>query len=241
MKVLSRDAPGLETTCARSRPSAASASGACSSSASTRASPKPPERRPLPAGSRREPARRRLRPLGHDRLLAGRPLRRAPAGLGARSSGRRWSASTSSGIGDPDSYRLRETSPLSVALEALRDSVGARRRGRRARRCEDRLARRVLDPAPEVLDTMRRAARARASRVGLVSNCTEDVAIVWADTPFAPLFDYAVFSATAGCAKPRARDLPRSSADGLGVDAVGVPLRRRRRERRAAGAARRRG
>jgi putative hydrolase of the HAD superfamily len=47
----------------------------------------------------------------------------------------------------------------------------------------------------------------RSSRVatGLVSNCTEEVALVWDESPFAGLFDAVVFSATAGCAKPDRR------------------------------------
>jgi putative hydrolase of the HAD superfamily len=120
-------------------------------------------------------------------------------------------------FGDPDSYRVRETSPLSVVLEALRDSVGAV--GEVAALAETRvaLARRALDPAPEVLDTMR-ALRERGLLVGLVSNCTEDVAVVWPDTPFAPLVDYAVFSATAGCIKPDP-EIYALVCEGLGVDA----------------------
>jgi putative hydrolase of the HAD superfamily len=50
-----------------------------------------------------------------------------------------------------------------------------------------------------------------------VSNCTEDVAIVWPETVLAPLFDSAVFSATAGCLKPDARIYRRISSE-LGVE-----------------------
>jgi len=118
---------------------------------------------------------------------------------------------------DRDAYRLRETSPLSVALEALRDSVGATieievlAEGRLA------LTRRALRPSDETLDTLRELRR-RGLRVGLVSNCTEDVALVWPETAFAPLVDHAVFSATAGCMKPDAR-IYALACEGLGVDA----------------------
>lgn len=119
--------------------------------------------------------------------------------------------------GDPDSYRLRETSPLAVALEALRDSVGGN--GDVAALADARvaLARRALSPAPEVLDTMQEL-RDRRLRIGLISNCTEDVAMVWPESPFAPLVDYAVFSASAGCMKPDPR-IYALVCDGLGVDA----------------------
>ena len=44
--------------------------------------------------------------------------------------------------------------------------------------------------------------RARGLLVGLVSNCTEEVAELWPETAFARFFDAALFSATAGLAKP---------------------------------------
>ena len=120
--------------------------------------------------------------------------------------------------GDPDAYRLRETSRLAVALEALRDSVGGN--GDVAALADARvaLARRALSPAPEVLDTLREL-RDRGFLVGLISNCTEDVAIVWPESPFAPLVDYAVFSATAGCMKPDPQ-IYALVCEGLGVDAA---------------------
>jgi len=54
---------------------------------------------------------------------------------------------------------------------------------------------------PETLTELRR----RGVRIGLLSNCTEDVALAWPETPFAGHFDVEVFSATAGCAKPEPR------------------------------------
>jgi len=120
--------------------------------------------------------------------------------------------------GDPDAYRLRETSSLAVALEALRDSVGATGEIGALADARVALARRALDPAPEVLDTMREL-RERGLSVGVISNCTEDVALVWPESPFAPLVDYAVFSATAGCMKPDAR-IYELVCEGLGTDAA---------------------
>ena len=65
----------------------------------------------------------------------------------------------------------------------------------------------------EALDELRR----RRVRLGLVSNCTEDVAIVWPETELAPRFDVAVFSATAGVLKPDRRIYERAYT-GLGVE-----------------------
>src|SRR5262249_54988267 len=61
--------------------------------------------------------------------------------------------------------------------------------------------RNVLVPDAGVVDTLTELRR-RAVSTGLVSNSTEDVALVWNETPFAGLFDAAVFSATAGFMKP---------------------------------------
>jgi putative hydrolase of the HAD superfamily len=78
------------------------------------------------------------------------------------------------------------------------------------------LTRRALVPRPGLLETLAEL-RARGLRVGLVSNCTEEVAEVWPETTFARLFDGAVFSATAGLAKP-APAIYRLAAEGLGVE-----------------------
>jgi putative hydrolase of the HAD superfamily len=59
--------------------------------------------------------------------------------------------------------------------------------------------------------------RARGLRVGLISNCTEEVAEVWPETEFARLFDVAVFSATAGLAKPDSAIYELAAAE-LGVE-----------------------
>ena len=50
-----------------------------------------------------------------------------------------------------------------------------------------------------------------------MSNCTEDVALVWPDTSFARFFDTAIFSATAGRAKPEP-EIYELAAAGLGVE-----------------------
>jgi putative hydrolase of the HAD superfamily len=78
------------------------------------------------------------------------------------------------------------------------------------------LTRRALVPRAGLLETLADL-RARGLRVGLISNCTEEVADVWPETSFAPPFDAAVFSATAGLAKP---DLAiyRLAATELGVE-----------------------
>jgi putative hydrolase of the HAD superfamily len=78
------------------------------------------------------------------------------------------------------------------------------------------LTRRALTPRTGLLETLAEL-RARGLRVGLISNCTEEVADVWPQTSFARLFDAAVFSATAGLAKPEAA-IYRLAAIRLGVE-----------------------
>jgi putative hydrolase of the HAD superfamily len=77
------------------------------------------------------------------------------------------------------------------------------------------LTRKALVPRDGLLDTLAEL-RDRSVKVGLVSNCTEDVALVWPDTSFARFFDTAIFSATARRAKPDP-EIYELAAAGLGV------------------------
>lgn len=52
--------------------------------------------------------------------------------------------------------------------------------------------------AVEVLSELKE----RGYRIGLVSDCTPDAPMIWPETPFAPLFDAAVFSCVVGLKKP---------------------------------------
>jgi putative hydrolase of the HAD superfamily len=100
-----------------------------------------------------------------------------------------------------DLYRLRETGPIAPAIEALQKALGSSADVAEmiARRSE--LTREALVPVDGSLETLREL-RERGVRTGLISNCTEEVALVWDETPFAGLLDVAIFSATAGCMKP---------------------------------------
>ena len=75
----------------------------------------------------------------------------------------------------------------------------------------------ALSPRPGTVETIS-ALRESGYRVGLISNCTEEVSRLWGSTPFAPLVDEAVLSFDAGLAKPDPRiyDL---AISGLGVRA----------------------
>jgi putative hydrolase of the HAD superfamily len=62
--------------------------------------------------------------------------------------------------------------------------------------------RRNLLPKEGALDLLRRL-RDAGFKLGLLSNCTPEVPVVWQDMPFYRLFDDAVFSCDVGMAKPQ--------------------------------------
>ena len=59
----------------------------------------------------------------------------------------------------------------------------------------------ALAPLPGALEALE-AVRARGYRTGLISDCSEETPLHWERTPFAPLFEVAVFSCEVGMLKP---------------------------------------
>ncbi len=59
--------------------------------------------------------------------------------------------------------------------------------------------------------------RATGHKTALISDCSGEVPQLWKDTPFAPLFDVAVFSCVAGVKKPDPR-IYRIATEGLAVE-----------------------
>lgn len=64
--------------------------------------------------------------------------------------------------------------------------------------------RRTLIPRSGALETLR-ALRDRGLRLGLISECTDEVPRLWKQTAFAALFDATVFSCSVGLTKPDLR------------------------------------
>ena len=101
-------------------------------------------------------------------------------------------------------YRLRETGPIAGAIAALHERLGA------DTDVEELLARRTdvtraaLVPVPGALLTLAELRR-RGTATALVSNCTEEVPLVWEESRFAGLLDVTIFSARAGYVKPDRR------------------------------------
>ena len=109
--------------------------------------------------------------------------------------------------------RLRETRPfadvlaqLDVTPEAADEVVSLRRD----------VTREGLVPVDGVVETIT-ALRGRGLKIGLITVCSEDVPVLWQETPFHGLFDAEVFSATCGLRKPDPR-IYRLALDRLGVE-----------------------
>ncbi len=80
-------------------------------------------------------------------------------------------------------------------------------------RCE--YVREALSPRPGTVETLS-TLKDSGYRVGLISNCGEEVSRLWRSTPFAPLVDTAVLSFDVGIAKPDPR-IYELATTGLGV------------------------
>ena len=76
--------------------------------------------------------------------------------------------------------------------------------------------REVAVPREGALETLREL-RERGVRLGMISVCSEEVAELWEETPFAGLFDSTVFSCSVGLRKPDPA-IYRLALDELGVD-----------------------
>lgn len=61
-----------------------------------------------------------------------------------------------------------------------------------------------LFPKPDVSDTVEKL-RSLGMKIGLISDCSSEVPLLWADSPMAGLIDEPVFSCSAGLKKPDPR------------------------------------
>jgi len=114
-------------------------------------------------------------------------------------------------------YERRETGPIAPTIASVHDAFGADQDVEEIVGWRLAMARRALVPGPGVVSTLDELRR-RGLRLGLISNCTEEVALVWDESPFAGRFDVALFSATAGCMKPDPRIYEQALAE-LNVEA----------------------
>jgi putative hydrolase of the HAD superfamily len=111
--------------------------------------------------------------------------------------------------------QLRETRPFADVLAHFDVSPQAAERVVALRR---EVTRQGLVPVPGAAETIA-ALRERGLKLGLITVCSEDVALLWEETPFHGLFDAEVFSATCGLRKPDPR-IYRLALEQLGVEAA---------------------
>jgi putative hydrolase of the HAD superfamily len=112
-----------------------------------------------------------------------------------------------------DLAQVRELGPIAEALAVFDPSPEAAADVLELRRSVTRAG---LRPVPGAVETIR-ALRSRGLKTGLITVCSEDVALLWAETGFHGLFDVEVFSATCGLRKPDPR-IYRLALDQLGVE-----------------------
>jgi putative hydrolase of the HAD superfamily len=115
-----------------------------------------------------------------------------------------------------ESFRNRNVGPIAQCFAAACETLRVEADVDEIVSWRLELTRSSLVPRDGLLETLAEL-RERGLRIGLISNCSEEVADVWADTSFARFFDDAVFSATARLAKPDPA-IYRLAADGLGVE-----------------------
>ncbi len=101
-----------------------------------------------------------------------------------------------------DGRPIRDTGPLAPYLAQLGiDGHDAERLLEMRRSWSRELLSRPREGAVETLTELRN----RGIRTGLITVCSEDAVDVWPETPFADLFDAAVFSCSVGYRKPDPR------------------------------------
>jgi putative hydrolase of the HAD superfamily len=94
-----------------------------------------------------------------------------------------------------------------ASIEHICRALGVRVSGEQIERAADlrlEYTLRSLVPRPGAVATLTRL-RDRGRKTALISDCSPETPAVWAKTPFASLFDTAVFSCVAGLKKPDRR------------------------------------
>lgn len=63
---------------------------------------------------------------------------------------------------------------------------------------------RSMIPRPHALETLKKL-KESGYKIGLISDCSGEIPLIWGSTPFVPFFDVTVFSCVAGIKKPDPR------------------------------------
>jgi putative hydrolase of the HAD superfamily len=112
--------------------------------------------------------------------------------------------------------RERETGPIEPHLRSIAEELGLRGDLQAVMTMRRDWTFRSLVPRDDAVPTLEELRR-RGHRLGMISACSQDVPDVWERTPFARLFDSAVFSCSVGFSKPDPR-IYDFAANELGVE-----------------------
>lgn len=118
-----------------------------------------------------------------------------------------------------DRRTLGEFQTVEESIEHVCGLIGASVTAKQMMRAVEirlQLTRSALTPKPDAIATLAQL-RTNGLKIGLLSNCSVEIPIVWPDTPFAEWFDATVFSARERIKKP-AREIYHIACDRLGVD-----------------------
>ncbi|HKB21158.1 MAG TPA: HAD family hydrolase [Gaiellaceae bacterium] len=99
------------------------------------------------------------------------------------------------------SFRQRATGPIEDNLRSVATALAVEPDFGRVLEWRLEWTRSSLVPRPDAVRTLE-TLRARGHSLGLITVCSQEVAAVWDETPFAGLFDATVFSCEVGLSKP---------------------------------------
>jgi putative hydrolase of the HAD superfamily len=100
--------------------------------------------------------------------------------------------------------RERELGPIEPHLRSIAEELGLTGDLDAVIRLRRDWTFKSLAPRADAIPTLKELRR-RGHRLGMISACSQDVPDVWERSPFAGLFDAAVFSCSVGISKPDAR------------------------------------
>ena len=113
---------------------------------------------------------------------------------------------------------IGEFQTIEASIEHVCNLIGATVTAEQMRRAVEirlQLTRHALTPATDAVSTIAQL-RSAGHKIGLLSNCSIEIPMIWPDTQFAPLFDSTVFSSRERIKKP-AREIYHLACERLGV------------------------
>src|SRR5262249_5938755 len=113
------------------------------------------------------------------------------------------------------SFRQRNTGPIEDNLRSVATALAVEPDFDRVLAWRLDWTRRSLVPRPDAVPTIE-ALRDRGHQIGLITVCSQEVVALWAETPFAGLFDPTISSCEVGLSKPD-RQVYELASEQLGV------------------------